>query len=280
MTTTRRIYTATLTLFLAALLLITPAFAQPSPPHEFYVLDEAGVLSQQQKQGIISLSTHLAQQAQGAQVVVVTVDHLETGDERADALSILREWQIGDKQLNNGVLLYAAIKDRKVVIEVGDGMEGALPDSKAGRILDKQLLPHFKKADYAQGILAAYDQIVSTVCQEYNVDEAALREQAGFEPQTNRTGDSSIFSPFVIIVIVLVLATMFNSGGRGGGGRRRRNSAWPFIFFGGPRIGGGGGFGGRGGFGGGSGGFGGGGGFGGSSGGGGSGSGGGASRGW
>ena len=142
--------------------------AEPVPPvpaGNLYVQDYANVLSSETRSKIQETSRSLATQTK-AQIVVVTVQTLD-GKPIADyATELFRKWGIGDKQLNNGVLLLVAVKDRKSRIEVGYGLEGALPDAKTGRIQDDYMIPAFKKNDFNTGILQGYQALVDEVTKE------------------------------------------------------------------------------------------------------------------
>lgn len=169
-----------------ALLLVsgTAAFAEPKipakPTTNIYVQDYAGVLSGETKSRIQSLSSSLAQKTK-AQVVVVTVKSIEGAALEEYALTILRQWGIGDAQLNNGVLLLVATGDRQSRVEVGYGLEGRLPDAKTGRIQDEYMIPYFKTGDYDKGILNGYLALVGEVAKEYNLE---LKTDARPGPQS------------------------------------------------------------------------------------------------
>ncbi|MFX5602861.1 TPM domain-containing protein, partial [Acinetobacter baumannii] len=75
------------------------------------------------------------------------------------ANKLFREWGIGNKKTNNGVLILAAIDDRKVWIEVGYGLEGAIPDVTASAIYRNEITPEFKQQNYYRGIDKAIDAL-------------------------------------------------------------------------------------------------------------------------
>ncbi|BBB91980.1 MAG TPA: TPM domain-containing protein [Methylomusa anaerophila] len=157
----------------AYLALAAVAFAQPdippAPASSIYAQDFAGVLSGETKSRINSLGSQLAAKTK-AQVVVVTVKSLEGAALEDYALGILRQWGVGDKTLNNGVVMLVAVSDRQSRIEVGYGLEGALPDAKTGRIQDEYMIPHFQRGDYDQGILNGYQALVTETAKEYNLE--------------------------------------------------------------------------------------------------------------
>lgn len=144
------------------------AAAIPDPAPELYVLDQAGVMSSATKSMIISTSRELARQTK-AQVAVVTLKTLDGQPITDESLQILRKWQLGDKQLNNGVLILVVPDEHQERIEVGYGLEGALPDGKTGRIRDENMLPAFKQGNYDQGLSDGYKAVVAEVAKEYGV---------------------------------------------------------------------------------------------------------------
>ncbi|MDB5198089.1 MAG: hypothetical protein JWO92_52 [Chitinophagaceae bacterium] len=199
-------------------------------------------------------------------IVIITVPDLQGYDIAEVALKYLREWGIGTKEKNNGVVILVSKEERKARIETGYGMEGVLPDITAKHIIDEVMVPNFKANDYYRGFDQTIDAIILAARGEYKSD---TKKSPG-----GRIPFKGIF--FLIIIIILILSKI---GGGGGGNYMSRKGSrglggLPWFMLGSMLGGGGrsgGGFGG-GGFGGGGGGFGG---FGGGSGGGG-----GASGGW
>jgi uncharacterized protein len=140
----------------------------PAPAASIYVQDYAGVLSAETKAKINTLGAKISRQTK-AQVVVVTVNSLNEEPIQDYSLAMLRQWKIGDKSLNNGVLLLVAVGDRKSRIEVGYGLEGALNDAKVGQIQDEYLIPYAGRGNYDQGIWNSYKAIMRVVSAEYGI---------------------------------------------------------------------------------------------------------------
>lgn len=175
------------------------------------------------------------------------------------ALKILRDWGVGNQKNNNGIVLLAAMQERKLRIEVGYGLEGAIPDMTANAIIENDLRPNFKNNNYYRGLDAATNSIIEAARGEYKAPE-------GYRNRNDGRG-RGLGKIIVGIIILFVIISIFGGGGsRGGGYMSRRGSGWlgPFILgsmlgrssggFGGGGWSGGGGGGGFGGFGGGSGG--------------------------
>jgi uncharacterized protein len=174
------------------------------------------------------------------------------------ATGLFRKWGIGSKEKNNGVLILIAYKNpsslKKSRIEVGYGLEGALPDAKTGRIQDDYMIPYFKDGDYSSGILNGYAVICSEVAKEYNVTLDSL-SGSGVQQRQSRNvnvGNVSVNPILLIILIILflsfdgfffkwailriILSMIFGRGGRGGFG----GGGGGFGGFGGGSSGGGG----------------------------------------
>jgi uncharacterized protein len=141
----------------------------PKPTTSVYVQDYAKVLSDDTKIRINNISTQLAAKTK-AQIVVVTVSSLEGSPPADYALALLREWGVGDKTLNNGLVVLVSVNDHQSRIEVGYGLEGALPDAKTGRIQDDYMIPYFQQGDYDKGIFNGYQALAVEVAKEYNLE--------------------------------------------------------------------------------------------------------------
>ncbi len=184
------------------------------------------------------------------QIAVVIVS--TTGDYSVEevALEILRGWGVGNKDRNNGIVLLVAKDDRKLRIEVGYGLEGAVPDITAKHIYEEEITPNFKEGNYYRGIDQGTDAIIKAAAGEYKAPanyRSSKKKGIGWGPII-----------FVIIFIVIGIA----GGGRGSsGGSTLSNAGWMIgSILSSGRSSGGGGWSGGGGGGGGFGGFGGGGG--------------------
>lgn len=181
------------------------------------------------------------------QIAVVTVN--TTGDYAIEdvALQILRRWGVGNKEKDNGIVILASIQDRKINIQTGYGMEGAVPDIIANTIIQTDIVPNFRAGNYYRGFDEATSAIMRAAAGEYQAP-------AGYTERGRKgSGGLSMGKIIVALIILWILLGMFGGrgGGRGGGFMSRRgyrNFGGPIIFPGG--FGGGGGWSGGGGFGG------------------------------
>jgi len=217
---------------------------EPSAVPDDFVIDEAKILSADQEAELNRLGSALEAATPGAEVAVLTLKSLGGKDIETVANDRFRALGIGAKDKDNGVLLVVAPTERKVRIEVGYGLEGAIPDSKAGRIIDENAIPAFQNDDYPGGIKAAYIAIARAVADEYGAEIGAdLGVAAG------DSGSTSSDAPSLLVIVLIVLAFLIigyivmrfgkSSGTSSGGG-----GGWGGGGFGGGSSGGGGGFGG------------------------------------
>lgn len=207
-----------------------PVKAIPLPPSAFYVRDDEGLLSAATEERILQISVELAQKTK-AQVVVLTTPSFEGMDSSLYALTVLREWGIGDASLNNGVLILLSLGEGISRIEVGYGLEGALPDSLLGRIQDTYMLPYYNDGDFDEGMLNGYLAIIDRIADEYQVTLSLDRPVAyGTQPETLFGWPEWVWIVLIVAVVLildlrflngnllsLVFRIAFSGGGRGGG---------------------------------------------------------------
>ena len=167
------------------------------------------------------------------------------------ATKLGREWGVGNKKTNNGVVVLIAKNDRSIFIAPGYGLEGAIPDITAKSIIDNEIKPNFRENDFYRGLDLGTNAIMKAAAGEY-------KPPAGYNARgRGKSGKGSFIGLIIIAVIFFVLFGRGGGGGRGGGMMSRRGyRGWggPVIFpgsFGGGGFGGGssggGGFGGFGG---------------------------------
>lgn len=141
------------------------AYQSPGTPTGF-VNDFVSILTQEQKQ---TIETKLAdfQKQTTNEVSIVTIKTLGEDNLEQYANTLFREWGIGGKEHNNGVLILIVAQDRKIRIETGYGLEGALPDIVTKQIQEESIVPEFKKGDYYTGITNGVDSIIKATQGEY-----------------------------------------------------------------------------------------------------------------
>lgn len=154
---------------LGALFCYSKALNLPEPTHEFYISDLANVLSDETKEYVLNQSNALNEKT-GAQIVVATVNSLEGSSIEEYAVDLFRNWGIGSKEKNNGLLILLAPNERQIRAEVGYGLEGKINDAKAGRFIKDYAVPHLKNNDWDNGIHDLYSVILSEVYSEYGME--------------------------------------------------------------------------------------------------------------
>lgn len=191
--------------------------ARPNPPR--LVNDYAHLLSPDQTEAL-ERKLVAYDDSTSTQVAVVTVE--TTGEYPIEdyARKILREWGVGNKKTNNGIVLLVAIKDRKIRIETGTGMEGSIPDITAKHIIESQIAPNFRNQNYYRGIDEATDAIFQAAAGEYKAPE-------GYNTRKNKSGGSILGVAIIFLIILFILSRI--GGGGGGGGMMSRRGFSPWI---------------------------------------------------
>jgi uncharacterized protein len=219
-----------------------------------YFNDYAGVVS---KEAASRFNEQLAQFERDTsnQVVVAVFPKMQSDSDIADYTQrVAQTWGVGQKDRRNGVVLFVFIQDRKMFIQVGYGLEGALPDATTFDITERHIKPLFRTGNYEAGLATGIDLIFKAIQGEYKGSGKTVAEKQGV------TGVVSNIVPFIVFIIVLMLLSHFFRK-MGGYGYSSRGGGPVFIPSGGGGgwSSGGGGGGGFSGFGGGGGSFGGGG---------------------
>ncbi len=132
------------------------------PPLTAQVTDLTGTLS---GGAVARIEAKLAEleAKKGSQLAVLIVPTTQPEEIEQYGIRVADVWKIGRKDVDDGAILIVAKDDRRVRIEVGKGLEGALPDAIANRIIDETITPHFKQGDYDGGVEAGIDQMISVV---------------------------------------------------------------------------------------------------------------------
>lgn len=205
-------------LLLACFALVTPVAAQqPVPALSGRVVDTTGTLDAAQ---VSALEAQLAaiEQHNGSQVAVLVVPTTDPEPIEAYAIRVAEQWRLGRADIDDGVLLLVAMRDRRMRIEVGYGLEGAVPDAIAKRIIAEQIAPRFQAGDFAGGLAAAVDSIGRAIAGE------GLPAPATGAARAADGGDTDWLSVLLFIAFVgFMLTRMLGAlpgallGGAGGG---------------------------------------------------------------
>ena len=249
---------STLAALLAVLISVAATvLAQEPPKLTAPVNDFAGVVDPASAAELDRL-IRVLQRATGDTVIVATVRTVAPfADVRELAVKMFenRGEGIGERGKDNGLLVLVAVDDRRVWVEVGYGLEGAITDGFAGEVSRNHMAPLFREGEYGRGLVAGVSRLMARIADERGVRLAELPAAA-----TRRSHDADGIPPqvllFLVIVVLLVLIAAANQPRRGRRGRYWGGPPWSgwgggYGGFGGGMGGFGGGTGGFGGFGGG-----------------------------
>ncbi len=212
---------------LASWMVFAAEVMPPKPQRHFN--DYAGVTSRETQEQLNRRLEDL-EKTNSAQVVVAIFRKMQSDSSIEDYTQrVAQNWGVGQKDKNNGAVLFVFVEDRKMFLQVGYGLEGALPDATAKNITEFRIKPHFRNGDYNAGLRAGVDSIIQAVRGEYR---ATARGQQ--RPPS--------WIPFVVLLLIIIVI-----------GSTKRRRGWLYHGsgrhgWGGPIIwtGGGGGWGGGG----------------------------------
>jgi len=202
---------------------------QKFPKPSGYVNDFAGVLSPPIKLQMERLAQELEQKT-GAEVVVVTMNTIGDYDYTDYANRLFEQWGIGKKGKDNGVLILDVVDIRKIRLEIGYGVEGILPDGRAGEIRDRYMVPYLRRDDYDTGLKNGLAAVAGIIANDAGVQ---LTGSIDYVPRSAaaRSRDSGIGRLIYLAVMILLFMMIGGRRGRGiipllllssmmGGGRR------------------------------------------------------------
>jgi uncharacterized protein len=216
----------------AALAAATAGAAEPPlpPPPRAYFNDEAGVVSAADARRLDDKLRAFAAET-STQLVVAIYKELPSASLEDFTVRTAQSWRVGNKEHDNGAVLFVFPKERKLRIEVGYGLEGALPDALARRIISERIAPHLRAGDFAAGLEAGIDGMIAATRGEYRAQPAA--GQPGVSP----------FTLVLLVLFVLLMLRVASRANRSGGfrppGRTYNRRGWDESGWGGPFWGGG-----------------------------------------
>ncbi|PAT64380.1 TPM domain-containing protein [Psychrobacter sp. JB193] len=185
------------------------------------VVDQANILNPQEKQRLEAQLRGIYQQglAQAAVVIVPTTNGTPIFDY---ALQVAEKWQLGDKDIDDGLLMVVAVNDRDMYVLTGYGLEGVLPDAAVNRIIREDITPLFKQNNYGGGILAGIDALKTRLTADPEVLDRADAQAA--ERSTQQSSDevpapiflfimAMIFGSFITNILGRVFGSILTAGG-------------------------------------------------------------------
>ena len=234
----------------SALTLVSLVFALDVPPLTERVIDLAHVLPPNTVESLTArLKAH--EETTSNQVTVLVLPSLEEEPLESFSHRVATTWKLGQKGTDNGVLLLVAIKERKIRIEVGYGLEGALTDARSAQIIRNEIVPRFRAGDAPGGVAAGVDAILKTIEGTYRASDKTapgldsdamgqvvvavivglivglglMRVHRLLGPVAG-TGLSVLLAPWLVPALItggvtLLLLTLISATGAGGRGRGR-----------------------------------------------------------
>ena len=210
------------------LLSFSDHFVAKEVPTLLPVVDQAGVLSRQDQSQLTNALVQIKKRT-GNEVAILIVSSLEGEAIEDYSIKVTDEWKLGAEEEDNGILFLISIQDRKMRIEVGQGLEGDLPDARAGQII-RFIQPYFKRGEYKSGIVLGVSKIVENIGEKLtNAPKVKNRR-------------SEVGNPIFLLFLFFIVSFFFR--GRGSSGLLA--GALVGSMMGGRRSYGGGGFGGGG----------------------------------
>lgn len=171
------------------------------------VIDQANILNPQEKQRLEAQLRTIYQQglAQAAVVIVPTTNGMPIFDY---ALQVAEKWQLGSKDIDDGLLMVVAVNDRDMYILTGYGLEGVLPDAAVNRIIREDITPLFKQNNYGAGILAGVNALQSRLSAD---PEVLARADAQAAERAAQQGSDEVPSPIFLFIIAMIFGSFITS---------------------------------------------------------------------
>lgn len=183
------------------------------PAPKFFFNDYAGVVSSAASKALDKKLEDL-EKASSNQIVVAVFPTMQTDSSIEDYTYRVKEsWHVGQKGRNNGAVLFVFIKEHKLYIQTGYGLEGALPDALCKRIIEDEIVPRFKANDIEGGLTAGVDAMIAATKGEYKGTGRTVNQGSGGKP---------VFAPAAmlcfLVTIILVFLLIGAMSKRSGGG--------------------------------------------------------------
>ncbi|VTZ49132.1 conserved hypothetical protein [Methylocella tundrae] len=198
-------------LCLAVLFCAGFAFAYDFPPLTGRVVDAANVIPAATK-AAIETKLETLETKSGIQLVVATVNSLDGDEIEPYANALFREWKLGEKDKNNGVLMLIAPKQHKVRIEVGYGLEGTLTDALSKIIISNAMAPRFKTGDFGGGVERGVDDVITVL----TTDASEWQKRPDLRLDRHDSRSDSLTPWLVLALFVIVVLLLFRAPRQGG----------------------------------------------------------------
>jgi len=219
-------------LLCAVAALSAPSVAAQEPHYPAptgYVVDEAGLLTPETMTRLTAVCDELDTKTQ-CQIGVAIVRSIAPLEIEDYAVRLFEQWGVGSRTQDEGVLFVVAEQERRVRIEVGYGLEGILPDGRAGSILRSEVVPHLRENDWNAGVAGGVVALARLIAEDRGVTLASLEGEWVPEARAERKAQRRSAIAAIMPLLLAIFLISILSGRRR---RRGRASLWPWIFFGG-----------------------------------------------
>jgi uncharacterized protein len=171
------------------------------------VVDQANILNPQEKLRLETQLRSIYQQgfAQAAVVIVPTTNGVPIFDY---ALEVAEKWQLGDEDIDDGLLMVVAVNDRDMYILTGYGLEGVLPDAAVSRIIREDITPLFKQNNYGAGILAGVGALKARLTAD---PEVLARADAQAAERSTQQGSDEVPSPIFLFIMAMIFGSFITN---------------------------------------------------------------------
>ena len=186
------------------------------PPLQGPVMDLAGMLSGDDQAYLEDLIRRLYDRGH-VQLQVLTVASLDGTPIEEASIAVVDRWKLGNKKQDNGILLMVSRDDHKVRIEVGQGLEGAVPDLYTHRIIEELMVPEFRAGNPGQGIRLAVLKIASYVNEEFKSESDAAEDARPVQQSSSRGhhAERGQAISWIFLVLLILIVSRFRGGGSG-----------------------------------------------------------------
>lgn len=206
-------------LFLLTIFVTIQLFALEVPKLRKRVNDNADILTPYQEMEL-EQKLQTVEAKTSSQIAVLTINSLQGENLEDYSMRVAEQWKLGQQEFDNGALLLIALKEKKIRIEVGYGLESIITDLKSGYIIRNLIVPPFKEGNYFKGISAGSIAISGLITEEFEITDEQLQKY-----QTQQKENKKIHLPFGLIVFLFMIIF-------GGFGRRRRGGLFTALFLG------------------------------------------------
>ena len=215
-------------LILAGLVVAGSGAAAEIPPPAGPITDRAGVLGQDARQRLARILGEVRERT-GAEIAVLVVPSTAPDSIEDYSIAVFDRWKIGQQGKDNGLLFLVAVRDRRMRITTGYGLEAILPDGKVGEIRDRAIIPLFRAGRYADGIVRGTEALAAAILSPAAAT-AGPAAQTRPRQRAGRVGGRWTGVLLAVFVLLILFSVALSAADRraalGGRGVGRRRSDW------------------------------------------------------